>query len=65
MVGSLFQHDAAVADTMVAGVASVAAYALQVDWIHNERLRVADQRPPPTDAMNADAVRRRLLDDVG
>ena len=64
LVGSLFQHDAAVADALVAGVANVNADALRVDWLENQRVHATLPRPPPTDAAIADAVRRGLRSDV-
>ncbi|HEY4014180.1 MAG TPA: BON domain-containing protein [Polyangiaceae bacterium] len=49
LVGSLFQHDAAVADAWVPGVTDVEAYGLRVDWGDNHRAGSTAARPSPCD----------------
>jgi osmotically-inducible protein OsmY len=64
VVGSLAQRDAASADAWSAGVASVDAHAVRIDWTAVGRATSADRRPPPSDPQIAAAVRRRLERDV-
>jgi len=64
VVGSLLQHDAAVADAWLPGVASVTAYDLRVDWLASAAARAIDQQSQPSDAHLSDVVRSRLSGDA-
>jgi osmotically-inducible protein OsmY len=63
-VGSLAQRDAAIEDVFRAGVASVDAHALHVDWRENERTPAGAERPPPSDSDVKTAIGRRLANDT-
>ncbi len=64
VVGSLLQHDAAVADAWVPGVASVTGSDLRVDWLSSAAARAIDRQSQPNDAHLADVVRSRLSSDA-
>lgn len=64
VAGSLAQRNAAMQDAWVAGVTDVDSSALRIDWRANDRARVDELRPVPTDDHVAGAVRRALSNDV-
>jgi osmotically-inducible protein OsmY len=63
-VGSLAQRDAAIEDAFRAGVASVDAHTLHVDWRESERTAAGAERLPPSDSEVKDAIGRRLASDT-
>jgi osmotically-inducible protein OsmY len=63
-VGSLAQRDAAIEDVFKAGVASVDAHALHVDWRENARTPAGAERPPRSDNEMKAAIGRRLASDA-
>jgi osmotically-inducible protein OsmY len=64
VVGSLAQRDAAEEDARNAGVASVEAQAVRINWLENVQMRPPLRLPVPTDAAIASAVSRVLSNDV-
>ena len=64
VVGSLLQHDAAMADAWVPGVASVTGSDLRVDWLTSATARAIDQQSQPSDAHITDVVQNRLAGDA-
>ena len=64
VVGSLVQRSAVIADAWVAGVTSVDAPALRVDWSEWMRARTAMVKKPTTDASVVMAITHALADDV-